>query len=507
MGFSTMFSKFTLPFAQSYFAHLASRLERASFYPQVAKAAQAQTLSRLVASLGGSEVGQRFGLAAVRNTEDARGLPYTDSKTLSSYFKKVYKMGAEGSGVFGRSRVLAFGQTSGTTSEPKRVPLTREYMASYRRSSVLMTALFFHHTGRWESLFSGKRLILGARPVVERTADGLPVGYVSGIMATKVPLFLRTRFLPKPSVLDIPEWDEKFERILDQCEREDVQMIAGIPLLVGAFSERALARYKVKTLVERWPNLGALVFGGVTLSSRGKNEFARMWGVDPYFLELYAATEGQFGHTFHKDWPGMVFNPFENFYQFLEVGADGEPARGPYLQMHELEKGKRYVFFVTTPGGLVNYRMGDVVEILSDAPICFRVVGRETEELSVAGEKITTDQLEKVLVDLGGAVDDCAIWIEEGNPNGLVWGVSVKSGAAVAGVELAQQLDQALCTHNDVYRELRVDDFGYKGSRVVVIEKAVFQRFRDKHLDRGQFKGRRLYRAQEAFERDYEVRV
>ncbi|MGK5088907.1 GH3 auxin-responsive promoter family protein [Bdellovibrionota bacterium FG-2] len=503
-----------VPAARTYFSHLAKRLERACMDP---RAEQAQTISRLVSSLGGSEVGQSFGLAAVRGPEDARRMPFTDSTVLKSYLNKVYKMGGEGSGVFGRSRVLAFGQTSGTTSEPKRVPLTREYFSSYRRSTLLMNAMFFHTTGKWDRLFSGKHLILGARPKVETTSDGLPVGYVSGIMATKVPWMMRSRLLPTPEILDIPEWDEKFERILEQCECEDVQMIAGVPLLVGAFSERALARYKVKQLVERWPNLGALVFGGVTLSPRGKKDFAQMWGVDPSFVELYAATEGQFGHTFHSDWPGMVFNPFENFYQFLELGSDGETSSGPYLQMHELGKGKRYVFFVTTPGGLVNYRMGDVIEVLSDSPICFRVAGREREELSVAGEKITPDQLEKVMGDLeggpGGAIEDYAIWIEEGRPNRLVWGVSFKGqagkGQATDGhwndPSFADRLDRALCTHNPVYQELRLDDFGYSMSKVVCIERGVFQRFRDRHLDHGQFKGRKLYRSRAEFERDYGV--
>lgn len=489
----------------------ARRLEDASHDP---RPAQAEALRRLVAEVGGSEIGQRHGLLRIRGAEEMRRLPVTDYAVLEEDLSRVARLGAEASGIFGRSGLLALGQTSGSTSEPKRLPVTRAFLNSYRRATLLINASFFYSTGRWEHLLSGKRLILAARPEVARSAGGLSEGFMSGIMAVKAPFWIRSKFLPSSDLLRLESWEEKMEKILAEARREDVQLVAGVPPLVMTFTERALEKFGVGSLRDLWPNLGCFLYGGVALSERSRAWFRDKWLGSPpvgedrlYFWEIYAATEGQFGHSFHPDWPGMVFNPFENFYQFCEAGD----ARGPLLQLHELEAGRKYAIHVTTPGGLVNYRMGDWVEILSVRPLTFRVAGRVSEELSLSGEKITPDHVEKAVgfagAEQGVRIDEYVVWAEEGRPSTLCFGVSSESSSEIGRAGdlpgLAFSLDRGLGAANPTYREMRVNDFLYSEANVYRVPRALFQAYRSRHLDRGQFKGKRLFRSREDFEREY----
>jgi len=482
------------PLARAYFGKLAKQVESAAMEPQ---AAQKRVLARL--------------LPHVLNNEAARRLPVTEYSVLKPGIESLY-CGQAGQT---RERILAFAQTSGSTAAPKRYPITPAFVRSYQRSTVLMNASFFHTTGEWDSLFHGKRLILAARPVVERSPSGHDVGFMTGIMAMRTPAWVRKHFLPGPDVLKLSTWEEKIERILKDARSEDVRMIGGVPPLVLTFTERALKKYGVRSLSEVWPGLGVLLYGGVALSSRMKAGFTRNWqgetGRKLFFWEMYAATEGQFGHTFHPDWPGMVFNTLETFFQFTEYGSQ---ATESMLQLHELERGKRYVVYVTTAGGLVNYRMGDVVEILSTRPLTFRVSGRESEELSLNGEKITPDQLESAvqLVSSERQVGDYVVWAEEGTPSRLIWALASDEvrGVQPAGTgpgheRLAQALDQALSQVNPTYREMRVNDFLYRNPGLYLVSKDVFESYRARHLDQGQFKGKRLFQSRDRFEQTYGI--
>ncbi|HTL11874.1 MAG TPA: GH3 auxin-responsive promoter family protein [Bdellovibrionota bacterium] len=468
-------------------------------------AAQERAFRRILAECGAGEAGRAWGLHEARSFRDLRFLPTTDSKSLAPWVARVREGGRAASGVFGRSLPLALGQTSGTTGEPKRFPITREFLASYRRSSERMNAAWVAHTGRWDHVALGLSLMLTARPEAGRGPGGLPEGFMSGIMAEAVPLWIRHRTLPSRRLMREGEWDTKLDRVLDQARGRNVQLVAGVPPLFLAFAERALERFGAASLREIWPELRTFYFGGMALSSRLEATLRRVWGRDDLiFWEMYAATEGQFGHRWRGDLPGMVFTSLENVFLFSETPG------GPLVALDEVRAGRRYGVVVTTPGGLVNYRMGDVVEILSERPLTFRVCGRENEEISLAGEKIATEQTEKALEWAVGRVgqrfSDYVLWAEEGRPHRLVWGLpSNGSDDTPAGPELAVALDEGLAAANPTYAEMRKQDFLFRAPRVVTLPPNLFTQYRDRNLDRGQFKGRRLFRDEVGFRTEYGV--
>jgi hypothetical protein len=64
------------------------------------------------------------------------------------------------------------------------------------------------------------------------------------------------------------------------------------------------------------------------------------------------------------------------------VGSD---LSSPRLGVHQVEIGKKYRLLMTTYGGLLCYRIGDIVEFTSLKPPLIKILGREKEELNMAG--------------------------------------------------------------------------------------------------------------------------
>lgn len=465
--------------------------------PRPAQAAAFRKLQRLN---GASRLGRLAGLDRTDTMEQARALPVSDYSTIKAHADVVRRFGRDARGIFGTSELIYVAQTSGTTATPKRFPITREYVRSYRRHMRLFTSALLYGSAKGALLKEGKQLVLPARPRTGRTEGGLDEGFMSGIMMMTMPGWMRLGFAPSREVLSRPSWDEKMGAVADEVRDLDIRALGALPPLALTFAEVALERTGAKTLREIWPHLSFIVSGGVSLSEQTRRRFHELAGTrDLHFSEIYAATEGHFGFTLGEEYPGMAFNPFENFYQFRDTRT------GDMLHLHELREGHRYGVHVTTPGGLINYRMGDLIEPVSARPLLFRVCGREKDEISLATEKIIPEQVEKAMDracrTLGMNVRDFVIWAEEGRPNRLIWGiVPEREGAETT---LAEELDRSLRRINPSYDEMRSGDLIYGPPKAVRLPGKVFRRYRERNLDCGQFKGKRLFRSEEDYRREY----
>jgi hypothetical protein len=238
-------------------------------------------------------------------------------------------------------------------------------------------------------------------------------------------------------------------------------------------------------------------FGGAPLTEAARQRITQTWvGDGPlYFWENYSSIESLFGHSFRRDWPGMIFSPFESVLQFSE-SAD-QPS---FLRLDELEAGMKVQVFLTNQAGLVNYRMNDVVEILSHRPLTFRFVGRAFDQVSLSYERITTVDADEAFSAFARAFPqaegDFVLWLEEGPPARVVWALPT----AIDGA--ADALDHALRQRNVSYARLRASGF-YAEARVQTIDGSVFRAYRARHLHRGVFKEKKIFQDRSAFDREY----
>ena len=465
---------------KKYFTHHA-RLVTASIANPLH--AQHAVFSRLKSELQGSELSIQSGFEQCSILEDCRNLPVSTSETLEPYFARVFHAGALESRIFGRSKIVGIGRSSGSTGNPKNIPLNQAYFRSYDRTLLRMIACTLYSTGAWDFSLSGKRVLLGSRPLLEPSPSGLPVKDISGFLLTRSSRFSRRLYLPQHEDLFLDDWGKKADLILEQARGQNVVSISGIPALAIDFAKRVKSATGVERLTDLWPNLRLFVYGGVPLSPAQKQEIKHSWcGQDHelFFLETYFATEGALAFSFDPREEGLELNLLENLYLF-------QSRNGAFLFAHELEQGEIYSVFVTTPGGLIHYQMGDLVEVISTHPLRIRVSGREKEEISMTGEKITLAQLDLALAAAGfvGGTHLPVIWIEQDDRPNLVWGIPSSP------LPLAARLDEELCRVNVLYREALVHEKVIGPSKVVALPESMFT---------GRRKPKRIFNSRAEFE-------
>lgn len=470
-------------------------LKHSSYFPQPS---QEKALKNLISRLGQSELARGLAFHKVKNPDDMRTLPQTDYTSIKPYLENL----SPDCGRFGKSRIVSIASTSGSTGEPKKIPITKDYVSSYRSFVAGIHASLLETVTNVPA--GGKSLLLTARPLTGISDGNIPEGFISGFMAAQAPFWERPFLLPSKKILFMDSWEQKMDAILEEAEEENVTTIVGVPALILSFTERALKKYKVADLRQHWPNLRGLLHSGTDLPPAQRKLIAKMWGETDdnplIFWEMYTCTEAQIGHTYHPYWPGMIFNASSNFYQFFDQ-------ENKIYHLHELKSGQRYGILVTTPGGLINYRLGDWVEILSTKPLTFRVAGRDSDEISIATEKISTSQVRQAVTRVSETfktnITDYAFWPRVGQPNQLICTLSMELRLDLSRAE--KILDDTLAEINPSYREMRMNDLIYGPLRIVPIPDDSFRLYRLKNLDRGQFKQKLLFKSEEQFRENFSI--
>lgn len=457
--------------------------------------AQAALLSDISAKLAGSAVAKQTGLTAGVSTEQLKALPITRSSDWAQHLEAD----AAGRPMYGNEPVLKFALTSGTSSAPKKFPVTESYLSTYQRFTKSM--LLSEGAARGQNLLGHvldhQNLILSAPPeTTAATGGGTSEGYNSGMMARHAPWVLRRRFVPGPEILTLPTWEEKFRILAGQTPGWDLGSISGMPAVISEFLGRVRAQTG-KPLGEVWPNLKIILVGGGALRQEFQEKVKDLFGPNHAleFLETYFATEGQFAHSLGDPAQGMVLNPEAAHFQFLD------PKTGARHALHEAQVGLEGFIITTTRSGLVNYQIGDLVRVRATGPVRVDIIGRENEEISICGDKISLAQCDKAVADALGApkAPFFAVWTEGRN---LVFALD-----AAGGEQTARQIDAALQAINPIYSENRKNDVLVHPARTERLEHARVEAYFQQNLDRGHFKGRRLFSTRDAFEKEFYARA
>jgi len=313
--------------------------------------------------------------------------------------------------------VRHFAVSSGTVSDGKIIPVTRQMLRLTRQFSLRVGWQYVRRSARVHIL-AGKHLTLPGR--VEPDPVGGPgtwIGEVSGLVAQQAPWWLRKGYQAIPDdVLALPDWEEKMTRIASIVAEQDIRLIAMVPSWALVLFRILLdQRPGVQSIHEIWPHLQVFISGGVALASY-RPLLEQLIGVDSVdFIETYGASEGFFSY---QDDPGdpVMLLPLHSdiFYEFIpvEAGRTEHPER--YTIAH-VEPGVRYALCVTTCSGLWSYQVGDIIRFTRVTPPRIEVVGRTAEMLVRYGEALFLDEAQKALAHaskrLGVSVDEFHITV------------------------------------------------------------------------------------------------
>ena len=401
--------------------------------------------------------------------------------------------------------VEMFTSTSGTTSQPKLIPVTASgRRAEQRVKSAWLGQLAADHpsvtTGKWFYLFNSAE--------EELTPAGIWIGSNAGLVYRNSSPLLR-RLLPMPyDVCLIEDYETRYYVILRHLLACELSMIACINpssvLLLAELADqhaealirdiyrgglreglaltpeqyalfagglpadraraRALARMRAEDgrLLPRryWPRLGVVA----SWKGPGVNTFiekCRDWYGDIPFRDVgYGSSEFRTGLVLSDDGSQNVPVPDTYFHEFIpedDREAYRTGARRPLL-LHELELGRRYLIVQTGPHGLYRYDIEDIVEVngFRGRTPTIAFVQKARTVTSITGEKLYESQVVEAmdrvaarLPELKPAFFMCLADVEEANYKLCVEYDEPRSAEQLA--ELAARFEDALAEVNVEY--------------------------------------------------------
>ncbi len=361
-----------------------------------------------------------------------------DYEDLRPYVEK-HKNGTEN--VLFPGKPVMYATTSGTTSEPKWIPMTHKYLKDvYGKMSHIWTWNFVKHRSR---IFGGHIFPIVGKEVEGYAPDGTLFGSVSGVLVRDIPSIIKKHYVAPASVMSIEDYAARNYTLMRLAlQHRDVtlwatanpstilelmrtvdehtdELIRDIELgtLSQAFDiqedmrdelqrymqprpERAdelrqiLRQYGKLEPKHYWPLLQYLSTWkcGNTKVYMDKYMDAFDWE-RTYYQELgYIATECRFGFSLDDSNESVLF-PHFHYYEFVAEEELDSPHKH-FLQIDELEQGKRYCAYVTTYSGLFRYNMNDLVEVggkFRNTPTV-HMVSKVNGIVSMTGEKLYEPQ-------------------------------------------------------------------------------------------------------------------
>lgn len=366
-------------------------------------------------------------------------VPVNDSyETLRPYVER-HKHGEENVLFPGKPDMYA--TTSGTTSEPKWIPMTHKYLKDvYGKMSHIWTWNFVKHRSR---IFGGRIFTTVGKECEGYAPDGTLFGSVSGVLVRDIPQIIKKHYTAPASVMAIPDYgtrnyvlmrlalqyrdvtlwatanpstilellralNENTEQMINDIEKGTISEDVDIPYeirseldaYVAPHPERAAELRQI--LAEKghlypkdfWPWLQYLSTWKCGNTKIYMDKYMDQFNWDKtFYQELgYIATECRFGFSLDDTNESVLFPQF-HYYEFVEESELDSPHKH-FLQIDELELGKRYCAYVTTYSGLFRYNMNDLVEVggfYKNTPTV-HMISKVNGIVSMTGEKLYEPQ-------------------------------------------------------------------------------------------------------------------
>ncbi len=406
-------------------------------------------LEKIISENCFTEYGKRYHFSAIKSISGYQEkVPITLYDDYEAYISRI--VSGEG-GVLVSAPSDFFCISSGTTGEPKYLPLTeKEHQLYYFYACgvVFGTVREYYRDLPEEKVF-GKIFQLGefAKTYME---DGRMKGIRSGAVyqwldrdggfdvsdycAPKEVLFpdnledllyVKVRFALAERglraihgvfvnrVVGVMEYIYRnWDMLLDDMEKGEVDEKAGVSQKWRTYLKEKLLpnpsraaelrclpykNLRFQMIPKIWPELKYIQAIGGKAYPYYSRQLEKYKGDIPIHHFVYGASEGIFGIAAKMDKPdSYILFPEAGFFEFLPL--EGGDSTRP-LCLWELKQGGRYEVLFTNHSGLYRYRMRDVIKVVGwyyKTPVV-RFCYRENMVMNLAGEKSNLEQLEEAV--------------------------------------------------------------------------------------------------------------
>jgi len=189
-----------------------ARALAADFFRQAARADQVQRelLLKRIARHADSQFGRDHHFPEIRSPDDFRKrVPVRGYDGHEPYIERVRQ--GDLNALFGHGTdVLMFALTSGTTAQPKTIPVTRESLRNYREGWMIWGILAFD--SHYEILRWGLQSILQLASDWREsfTPAGIPCGAITGLTAHMQNPLVRITYCMHPAAVRVKEIESKY---------------------------------------------------------------------------------------------------------------------------------------------------------------------------------------------------------------------------------------------------------------------------------------------------------
>jgi hypothetical protein len=342
---------------------------------------------------------------------------------------------------------VLFAQTSGTTGDPKYVPVT----PACQKGGGTTTWLHFARKDH-PDIFKGKAITIVSPAIEGYTPSGIPFGSTSGMVIRELPAIVQNAYAVPYDAYEVEDYDAKYYTLLRFGVAENVTMLGtanpssvvklaeiadrSSDTLIHDIREGTLSpdyeiqpelRAKLEAKLRADPARAAQLEqmrerrGGRLLPADYWPEMALIgcWKggtVSAYLEQLpawydpdgkgmpanrdmgYLASEARMSIPISDQGAGGVLSIHLNVFELVPSddidNNPDDPQSWHFLGVESVEIGREYYVFITTSGGLYRYDMNDVVEVVGlvqGAPVVvFRRKGRGMTNLT--GEKLSVNQ-------------------------------------------------------------------------------------------------------------------
>ncbi len=481
------------------------------------RAVNEAVLKKQLASAADTDIGRRFDFAGILKAADPAE-EYRRRVPLNGYPEHaddIKRIAAGERDVLFPGQPLMFVATSGTSADPKLLPMTREQQLSALHHIALLSPAM-----RWEA---APELKLSQRSINLMLASNpgnlLPGGMQLGMSSAggmrkvlraapfiwtsprqvfemtehKTALYLHALFGltdPKAGCIEavfgthIVSWasmlmskreqlvadlamgridprlniDPALRRSLERKLKPDPQRALVV--------EKAFAAGERGILARLWPQLRVLstaVSGAFAVSLPQlrwlTGDQVRICGT------CFGATESMLGvNLWPSNYERYVLSVGEGYYEFMPLSEVDQPAPLT-VDLSQVRTGERYEIVVTNFAGLYRYRLGDVVRIVdtSGATPVFEFDHRLGDVIDLAGEKTTQrhtrEAIRQVAVDLFGSASAINNYTITADTSAVPYRYRIylelaDASLAPACADFAERFDEQLQVINLSYRTL-----------------------------------------------------
>jgi len=414
------------------------------------RALSESTLDQILELNGSTAFGRDRGLNGSSARRVFAELPTT---TYADYIPYIDRIAAGEQNVMTADPVIFFAMTSGTTGPPKMIPVTRRK----RRLSVAGMGISIGLALRAGALnpMRGPFMQIMTEHLSGTTAGGIPKGaattggfrqlggFADAIMSSPADvlrvadqptsrylhllfglrnehLWAIASFFPAVILFTIRDLHERAEALLRDLADGTISTDLDLPATVRSQLQRRLrpaperARGLHKLLeqdrfnvAEIWPDVGCLLTVSGGAFHFYVDQLMPLLGDVPIFSPAYIASEGNFGFGFTPDRPHYLLWPALSYTELLPTESMDDPGAKP-IAAWEAEPGRDYEVVITTWGGLVRYRLNDVVRVVEfhgETPVV-EFLERRGEVINIVGEKTAEHHIVEAIDTASHLIDE-----------------------------------------------------------------------------------------------------